>query len=312
MELRQLEHFIAVATELSFTRAAASVHVVQSALSTSVAKLERELGVELFDRTRQQIDLTPAGERFRVHAHGVLNAARAATEAVDVYRGMLSGTVNFGSLISFGPMDVARALGDFHRDHPFVQLRLQLSQSGASSYLAALTDGSLDLALVSVPERFPPQLRMHLLFEEPMVFVCQADHPMAHRRRVDIADLADEDLVGLPPEFGLRRLTDMAFHDAGAAPRTRYEVPAGFPLVADLVRNGLGTALMPLSESRRHTGLAAVELRVPVRWQVYLATPTDDRMTTATTRLADTLRAEAARVQSPGGRARRSVPGGDQ
>lgn len=312
MELRQLEHFIAVATELSFTRAAASVHVVQSALSTSVAKLERELGVELFDRTRQQIGLTPAGERFRVHAHGVLNAARAATEAVDVYRGTLSGTVNFGSLISFGPMDVARALGDFHRDHPFVRLRLQLSQSGASSYLAALADGSLDLALVSVPERFPPQLRMHLLFEEPMVFVCQADHPMARRKRVDIAELADEDLVGLPPEFGLRRLTDRAFHDAGAAQRTRYEVPAGFPLVADLVRNGLGTALMPLSESRRHRGLAAVELRIPVRWQVYLATPPADRMTAATTRLADTLLAEAARVQSPKVRARRSVPRGDE
>lgn len=65
MELRQLEHFVAVADELNFTRAAARIHVVQSALSTSIAKLERELGVALFDRTRQQIRLTPAGERFR-------------------------------------------------------------------------------------------------------------------------------------------------------------------------------------------------------------------------------------------------------
>lgn len=65
MEPRQIEHFVAVASELSFTRAAERAHVVQSALSTSVAKLERELGVELFDRTRQQIRLTAAGERFR-------------------------------------------------------------------------------------------------------------------------------------------------------------------------------------------------------------------------------------------------------
>ena len=65
MELRQVEHFVAVASELSFTRAAERVRVVQSALSTSVAKLERELGVALFDRSRQQIKLTAAGERFR-------------------------------------------------------------------------------------------------------------------------------------------------------------------------------------------------------------------------------------------------------
>lgn len=89
------------------------------------------------------------------------------------FRGTLSGTVEFGSLISFGPMDVAGALGDFHRAHPFVRLRLRLSQSGASSYLAALVDGSLDVALVSVPERFPAQVQMSLLFEDPMVFVCR-------------------------------------------------------------------------------------------------------------------------------------------
>jgi hypothetical protein len=66
VELRQLEYFIAVATEMNFSRAAQQAHVVQSALSTSVAKLEKELGVELFDRSRQQIRITPAGE----HGHG--------------------------------------------------------------------------------------------------------------------------------------------------------------------------------------------------------------------------------------------------
>lgn len=295
VELRQLEHFVAVAAESSFTRAAQRVHVVQSALSTSVAKLERELGVELFDRSRQPITLTPAGERFRTHAYDVLNAARAANESVDVFRGQLSGTVNFGSLISFGPMDVPRALGDFHREHPFVRLRLQLSQSGASAYLPALLDGSLDLALVSVPDRFPPQLQMQLLFEDPMVFVCRGDHRLAHRTRVDLADVAGEDLVGFPPGFGLRRLLDEAFQDAGARPHTRYEVPAGFPLVADLVGNGLGTAFMPRSEAVRYEALTVVPLRRAVFWRVYLAAPPADRMTPATTRLADRLREEAGR-----------------
>ncbi len=299
VELRQIEHFVAVAGELSFTRAAERVHVVQSALSTSVAKLERELGVELFDRTRQQIKLTAAGERFRAHAYEVLRACRAATESVSEFRGSLSGIVEFGSLISYGPMDVARALGDFHRVHPFVRLRLRLSQSGASAYLSALVEGSLDVALVSVPERFPPQLEMRLLFEEPMVFVCREDHPLATSGPVELSEIANEDLVGFPPGFGLRRLIDDAFHAAGVQPRTQYEVPAGFAAIAELVGNGLGTAFMPVSEAGRFSDLRAVDLADRVLWQVYLASPPVDRLTPAAARLADALldAAAAARTQ---------------
>lgn len=293
VELRQLEHFVAVAGELSFTRAAHRIHVVQSALSTSVAKLERELGVRLFDRSRQQITLTPAGERFRGHAQGVLRSARSAADSVAEFRGSLSGTVEFGSLISFGPMDVARVLGDFHRAHPFVALRLRLDQSGASAYLGALLEGALDLALVSVPDRRPAQLDLRLMFEEPMTFVCRTDHPAAPRADVGVGELADEDLVGFPPQFGLRRLMDGAFHAAGVQPRTRYEVPAGFAALADLVAHGLGTAFMPACEAARFPDLVAVPLTRPVLWQVYLAAPQAERMSPATAELAAMLQREA-------------------
>jgi DNA-binding transcriptional LysR family regulator len=298
VELRQIEQFIAVADELSFTRAAERAHVVQSALSTSIAKLEHELGVKLFDRSRQQISLTPAGDRFRTHAYEVMRATRAAAESVGEFRGSISGTVEFGSLISFGPLDLAGALGAFHRAHPFVRLRLRLSQAGASAYLAALVEGSLDLALVSVPNRFPPQLDMRLLFEEPMVFVCREDHALAGRACVDLTELAAEELVGFPPDFGLRRLVDDAFHAAGVRPNTLYEVPAGFAAIAELVGNGLGTAFMPVSEARRCTDLRPVQLTTPMTWRIYLASPPVDRMTPATARLAGTLLDAAARART--------------
>ncbi|MBJ7466360.1 MAG: LysR family transcriptional regulator [Mycolicibacterium sp.] len=303
MELRQLEYFVAVAAEMSFSRAATRAHVVQSALSTSVAKLERELEVQLFDRSRQQISLTAAGERFRSHALDVLHTARAAAESVQEFRGTLSGTVEFGSLIAFGPLDVAAALGQFHREHPHVRLRLQLSQSGASAYLSALTEGSLDLALVSVPERFPPSLDMRLLFEEPMVYVCRAHDLPPAGAPVDLTDLATAELVGFPPSFGLRRLMDGAFHAVGVQSRTPYEVPAGFAAIAELVRNGLGTTFMPASEAERFADLRSYPLAQQVTWQVYLASPPAARMTPAGTRLADTLLAAAAATP-----ARRRVP----
>src|SRR5690348_359783 len=147
---------------MNFSRAAQRVHVVQSALSTSVSKLEKELGVELFDRSRQQIRITPAGELFREHARQVINTARVARDSVSEYRGALSGTVELGSLISFGALDVPKVLGEFHRKYPFVRIRLRHTSSGSMKYLSSIADGSLDLAFISAPDRFPAGVEMRL------------------------------------------------------------------------------------------------------------------------------------------------------
>jgi DNA-binding transcriptional LysR family regulator len=139
VELRQREYFIAAASEMNFSRAAQRVRVVQSALSTSAGKLEKELGVELFDRYRQQITITPAGELFREHARRVVHAARLAKDSTSDYRGQLSGIVEFGSLISFSTLDVPEVLGQFHCDYPLVQIRLRNSPPGRAAHLTAIS-----------------------------------------------------------------------------------------------------------------------------------------------------------------------------
>ena len=289
MDLRQLEYFIAVADELSFTRAAQRVHVVQSALSTSIKKLEDDLEVQLFDRSRQHIRLTPAGERLREHARHLLQTARLARESLSDFRGHLSGTVEFGSLVTFGRFDVAKVLGDFHEAHPFVRLRLRLSQSGSSAYMTAIAEGGLDLALVSAPHRFPPGVEMHLLAEEPMVFVCRDDHPLATRAGLSLTDLAAEEMVGFPEGFGIRRLVNDAFAEAGVTARTLYEVPADYTVAAALIRNNLGTAFMPASEAERFADLAAVAPAEPITWQIYLARPLPPNTSPAAAMLAGML-----------------------
>lgn len=293
MELRQLEHFIAVASEMNFSRAAQRVHVVQSALSTSVAKLERELGVELFDRTKQQIRMTPAGELFREHARRVIHTARLAKDSISDYRGELSGTVELGSLIAFGALDVPGVLGEFHRTYPLVRIQLRQSQTGSMAYLSAIADGSLDLALVSAPDRFPARVEMQLLSEEPMVYVCRPDHHLAQRDYVDITDLANEDLIGFPAEFGLRRLIEDAFAAAGIASRTSYEVAADYSIAAGLVRHGLGTIFMPDGEARRFPDLRAVAVRPALTWTIYLASAGHANIGPASARLAELLLALA-------------------
>ena len=299
MELRQLEYFIAVASEMNFSRAAQRVHVVQSALSTSVSKLEKELGAELFDRSRQQIKITPAGEMFREHARRVIHTARLAKDSMSEYRGELSGTVELGSLVSFGALDVPKVLGEFHRKYPLVRIRLRQSQTGSMAYLSAIADGSLDLALVSAPDRFPASIEMRMLCQEPMVFVCRPDHRLAQRDDVSITELAEEELIGFPAEFGLRRIVDDAFTAAGITSRTPYEVAAEYSLAAGLVRHGLGTIFMPASEAVRYPDLRAVALRPALVWTIFLASARQAQVGPASAKLAELLLASAGATSTP-------------
>ena len=293
MELRQLEYFIAVASEMNFSRAAQRVHVVQSALSTSVSKLEKELGVELFDRSRQQIKMTPAGELFREHTRRVIHTARLAKDSMSDYRGELSGTIDLGSLVSYGSLDVPKVLGEFHRTYPFVRIRLRQSGTGSTAYLSTIADGSLDLAFVSAPDRFPANIDMRMLSEEPMLFVCRPDHHLAQRDYVGIAELADEELIGFPHEFGLRRLVEDAFSAAGIASRTPYEVAVDYSLAAGLVRHGLGTIFMPAGEADRFPDLHAVAVRPELGWSIYLASAGQAQIGPASAKLVELLLASA-------------------
>ncbi|MCV7413078.1 LysR family transcriptional regulator [Mycobacterium florentinum] len=298
MELRQLEYFIAVADEMNFSRAAQRVHVVQSALSTSVSKLERELGVELFNRSKQQIKLTPAGELFREHARRIIHSARLAKDSVSDYLGELSGTVEVGSLISFGALDVPRALGEFHRTYPFVQIILRLSTSGSMPHLSAIANGSLDLAFISAPDRFPTGIDMRLLAEEPMFFVCRPDHHLAQRDRVGIIELAQENLIGFPAEFGLRRVVENAFTAAGITARTRYEAAVNDGVASSLVQHGLGTMFMPASDVSRFPDLRAVPLQPEIVWPIYLAMGGPAQISPAAAKLAELILASAPRPRN--------------
>jgi DNA-binding transcriptional LysR family regulator len=298
VELRQLEYFMVVAGEMSFSRAAERANVVQSALSTSISKLEHELGAQLFDRSRQRIRLTVAGQEFRDRAAEVLRAAQLAKESVLDVGVSISGTVDFGLLVSWGPLDYVAALGDFAAENPRVRLRSHLSQAGSWAYLPALVEGSLDLALISAPQRFPPQLEMNLLFEDPLTFVCRPDHALVGRRSVDIADLTQDALVGFPPGFGLRSVVDDAFHAVGLEVPTQHELTLGFSEIAELVRRGVGSAIVPDSEARRMPELQRIELAEPVLWRVYLASRPAKDLGRATARLAEIIMSSPGTVHS--------------
>ncbi|MFD9892872.1 LysR family transcriptional regulator [Amycolatopsis sp. NPDC059027] len=271
MELRQLEYFVAVAGELSFSRAARRTHTVQSAVSAAVARLERELRVELFDRSKRQIALTPAGASLLPEAKATLEASRRARDSVSGDRGQLQGTVLLGMLMSTGPVDLPAALGRFHREHPRVTVQLRQSATGSAGHLRAVADGTLDLALLSHSGPAPSTVELRRLAEEPMHLVCRPDHRFARRRRVAVPELAEETFIDFAPGWGNRAATDAAFRAAGLTRAVPFEV-ADYATVAGLIRHGLGIALMPATAAGRQSGLKAVPVTEPVlTWTMALA-----------------------------------------
>lgn len=288
MELRQLEYFVAVAADLNFSRAAERIHVVQSALSASVSRLERELGVELFDRSKRQIALTPAGEVFLQHARDVMHTAARARSSVEDHRGQLTGTVTLGTLMSWGALDLPAALEEFRRLHPLVTVRLRQCLTGSAGHLDAIANGQMDLALVSVPSSPSQQITLLRLTQEPMVLMCEATHELAQRRRVRLTDLAGQDFIHFPLGWGIRRRLDAEFTAAGVHPVNAYEV-ADYAIAAELIRHRLATTVLPTNAAKRFPDLHAIPLNPALTWTLSLASAAGQKPSRATQALVDTI-----------------------
>lgn len=287
MELRQLEYFAAVAADLNFSRAAQRIHVVQSALSASVSRLEKELDVELFDRSKRQITLTAAGEVFLQHAQDVIRTAQRARSSVEDHRGQLTGTVTLGTLMSWGTLNLPAALEEFRSLHPLVSVRLRQSLTGSAGHLDAIANGQMDLALVSItqPSR---QIALLELTHEPMVFVCESTHALAQRRRVRLADLAGHDFIHFPQGWGIRRRLDAGFTAAGVHPTNAYEV-ADYAIAAELVGHRLATTVLPISAANRFPDLRTIPLNPALTWTLSLASAAPESASGATKALVETI-----------------------
>ena len=283
-----MEYFVAVAAELNFSRAAQRVHVVQSALSAAVGRLEKELGVELFGRSKRQIALTAPGEVFLEHAREVIHTAHRARASVDAFRDQLTGTVTLGTLMSWGTLDLAAALEEFRRSNPLLSVRLRQSLTGSAGHLTAIVDGQMDLALVSITSTGSQLVALRELMREPMVFVCESSHPLAARARVQLTDFAGRDFINFPLGWGIRQRLDAGFAAAGVHPISAYEV-ADYAITAELIRHRLAATILPTSVANRFPDLRTVPLHPSITWTLSIAYAASQQASPAINALIDTL-----------------------
>jgi DNA-binding transcriptional LysR family regulator len=264
MDLRQLEYFVAVAEELSFTRAAARCRVAQSALSHQVARLERMHGVVLFERTSRAVRLAPAGEVLLPRARAVLADVDAARDALAALAGVLTGRLRLGVVGSTGRAapGVEQALAAFHRRHPGVQIVVE--DTGSRHMAEQVRGGALDLAFVGLfADQVPDDLLHRVLAVEQLVAVVPRDHPLAARDRVGAAELAGHGpFVEMRAESGLRNQVDAVFARAGASRTVGFALDTSEAVVR-YVGLGLGAAVVPASGATGRPDVAAIPLDDP-------------------------------------------------
>ncbi|MGW2602484.1 LysR family transcriptional regulator [Streptomyces klenkii] len=195
MELRQLRYFVTVAEELHFGRAAERLVIGQPAVSQQIRRLERELKVELFDRSPRLVRLTAAGQAFLPAARAVLAAEDAARAVAAELAGSGAGVFRLGTVTGLGER-LDRVLDAFEKHAPGV--RVELVTLPVRERLARLADGRLDAAFVrgAAPAAGPAaardgaELRRRVVWEDELMAAIPARHPLAERPAVGLAELA--------------------------------------------------------------------------------------------------------------------------
>lgn len=263
MEMRYLKSFIAVAEELHFGRAAERLYMAQPPLSHQIKKLEKELGVQLFERNTRSVRLTSAGESFLEPARDVLLgievAVRAAQNAGKGEYGRV--TVGFAGASSHESLPLlTRAV---RLAHPGIELVMR-GQTYANVALSRVAAGSLDLGFVRLPVT-QPGVESRVIMNEEMICALPSDHKLAQRKRIPIEALAEEPFVSFPPNSG-SSVRDAAFRlceGAGFNPRIVQDAPDSYTILA-LVAAGVGVTLTLTScQHIQQTGLVYRPLAKP-------------------------------------------------
>lgn len=261
MELRHIEYFVAVAEELSFTKAAARLSIAQSPISEQIRKLERELDAQLFTRTTRSVELTPAGQIFYGEATALLAAAeRAADSARLAGQGMLGRlSLAFGGTATYELMP--QLIRAYKQHHPEVLLQVR-TEMLTPPQAAGILDGTISVGLIRPPVN-PEGLVVEVVREDPVVALLPVSHRLASRVDLDLWDLREEPFISYPssPASAVFLTVMAACRQVGFTPQIHQEVAETSGLVA-LVASGLGVSLAPAPV--RHLRIPGVTHR-PIR-----------------------------------------------
>jgi len=296
LDVRRMRVLREVALRGSFSAAAEALSFTQSAVSQQIAALEREAGAVLVERSARGVRLTEAGEAVVRHADGILGRLAEAEAELEAIAGLRGGRLRMAAFESAAATIMPVAIAQFAESHPSVELSMTLVEPEPA--VAALRAGDIDLAITfgsGKPEdRAGDSVVHHHLLEDPMYLVLPRQHPLAHKRGVRLADLANEPWIGGAPDCECNRMISQACMRFGFDPRIAFETD-DYAAVQGFVAAGVGVSLIAelgLRTVRDDIVIRPLGRDTPVR-QIYATALTGYR-SPATVAMIDVLRTVGA------------------
>jgi len=253
VDIRHLRYFLAVSEAGSYTAAGQRLHLTQSALSVSIRNLELELGSQLFQRISQGVRMTPAGEALAPSARDIVQRLDALVDDARAAHGVVAGTLSVGIMHSLALIDGASLLRRFHELHPRVIIQPLPTLHGAATVADGVRRGELDIAFAWSTTLTSPDLIVEPLASDHFVLVT-ADRHDSDTGPATVENAASMPFVDLPLGWATRTAIDQAFSRAGV-PRSVTAEVADLTMCIELVRAGLGAAILPSSYISDESGL---------------------------------------------------------
>lgn len=243
MTITQLKYVLAVAEHQNFTKAAEKTFVTQPTLSMQIQKLEDELDIQIFDRSKKPIELTSVGKKIVNQARNIVNEADRMQDVVDQEKGFIGGEFKLGIIPTVMPTLLPMFLRNFTNKYPKVQLKIE--ELTTDEIITKITDGHLDAAIAATP-LYNDGIKERVLYFEPFVGYIPPSHRLSQKKHIDRPDLDIEDILLLEDGHCFRDGVINLCQTAKLSSGDRFQLESGsFETLIKLCDEGLGMTLLP-------------------------------------------------------------------
>ncbi|BAQ11242.1 lysR substrate-binding protein [Bacillus sp. OxB-1] len=293
MDFQQLHNFQVLAQIKNVTRAAKELSLTQSALSKSIARLEEEVGVPLFERNPRGVNLNSFGTLFLEYVNRAIEEMNNAKEKINEMIDPSNGIIHFGFIPSLRSSFVPNIIQLFFNDSPNV--RFQLSQGPTGKIIKQLEAAEVDLVFCS-PQKEVENISTFPIIDEELFLVVPSSHRLANRKEVALAEVANDLFVHYHSDYPLRHVIDEFCQDAGFLPKVAIE-GAEDEIIGGLVAANCGIALMPATQGLDQTKISMLCVTQPrCRRLIEMAWRTDSYMSPVVERFKDFVIHNISRV----------------
>lgn len=259
MDTQALQAFMAVAENQSFSTAAEKLFLTQPAVSKRIAQLEQQLGARLFDRVGRRVRLTEAGRALLPRARRVLLELEDMGRAISNLTGKVAGTLRIGTSHHIGLHRLPPVLRRFSRQYPEVKLDIHFIDSEEA--WEAVLHGELEMGLVTLPPQADPRLSSHIVWHDPLVFMCAPEHPLAGLGPLTLDTLTGYTAILPSPVTFTRRIVEGLFQ--GREPGLNISMSTNYlETIHMMVSIGLGWSVLP--ETMLDDSVVRLEVDTPL------------------------------------------------